>query len=210
MKIARNATWNIGEIAAATVALFLLFKIIVGALGLAALGVWSLVLATTSLARLADLGVTGGLGKFVAQASARREREIEEASPLAYVETAVTANLILYVGVAGIAFWPARQAILSVLEGAEAQQAAALLPYALVSFVFGGMSGTLGAGLLGLSRSDRKSQIMVAGYGLQLLAAVVLAPRYGLPGVAIGQIAQHLFVAAAPPAVAIRNLTAGS
>jgi len=194
MRIGRNALWNIGEIIAASVALFLLFKVIVHALGIEALGVWSLVLATTSLARLADVGVTGGVGKFVAQTSVQRERDPATHSPLAFIETAIVANALLYAAIALVAYWPARQGILAVLEGAPAEIAVELLPYALLSFALGSMSGTVGAGLLGLNRSDLKSQIMIGGYVLQLIVTVALIPELGLPGVAVGQIAQHLAV----------------
>lgn len=198
MRIGRNAIWNVIEIAAATVALFILFKIIVGTLGLGALGIWSLVLATTSLARMADLGVTGGLGKFVAQASARQAGTgAVDAKPLAYVETALFANVILYASVALIAFWPASRALAAVLDGGELAIAIQLLPYAMASFVMASASSVVGAALLGLNRSDLKSQIMIAGLLIQLGVTVALAPRVGLPGVALGQIAQNAFVLSA-------------
>lgn len=194
MRIGRNALWNIGEILAASASLFLLFKVIVDALGIEALGVWSLVLATTSLARLADVGVTGGVGKFVAHTSAQRDRELGIISPLACIETAIVANALLYVAIALVAFWPARQGILAVLQDGPAEMALELLPYALLSFVLGSMSGTVGAGLLGLNRSDLKSQVMIGGTALQLAVTVALVPEWGLPGVAAGQIAQHILV----------------
>lgn len=194
MRIGRNALWNISEIIAASVALFFLFKVIVDALGIEALGVWSLVLATTSLARLADVGVAGGVGKFVAQTCIQRERDPGILSPLAYIETAIVANGLLYLGIALVAFWPAREGILAILQDGPADMALELLPYALLSFVLGSTSGTVGAGLLGLNRSDLKSQIMIGGYVLQLAVTVASVPELGLPGVAAGQIAQHLVV----------------
>ncbi|MBU1325374.1 MAG: oligosaccharide flippase family protein [Alphaproteobacteria bacterium] len=198
MRVGRNASWNIAEVASSTVSLFLLLKIIVSALGVEGVGVWSLVLATTSLARLADVGVAGGLGKFVAEASARHGL-VDEAGPkpIEFVETALLVTVLFYALVAALAHWPASQALALVLDQGARQQALALLPFALASLVTAGGSAVMGSALLGLNRSDMKSQIVIAGFCIQLALTAAFVPRFGLPGVAVAQIVQGLFVIAA-------------
>ena len=50
-----------------SVILFLMYLFISRILGLSALGIWSVVMATTSASRLIDIGFSGGITKFVAK-----------------------------------------------------------------------------------------------------------------------------------------------
>jgi hypothetical protein len=46
---------------------FLLYKYLLDKLGIKLLGVWSLILSFSSIANLANIGITSGLVKFVAE-----------------------------------------------------------------------------------------------------------------------------------------------
>src|SRR5690242_15638942 len=52
---------------------FLLFRYLYERLGIEQIGVWSLVLATTSVSRIGELGLSAGVIRFVAQALGRRD-----------------------------------------------------------------------------------------------------------------------------------------
>ena len=72
-----------GQVLVSGITLFGLYKFIYRTLGPANLGLWSLVLATTGLARFTDLGLSGSLGRFVARHRALKD----EAKAVLVIET---------------------------------------------------------------------------------------------------------------------------
>jgi O-antigen/teichoic acid export membrane protein len=190
LRFRRNAAWAIVEVAASALVLFFLYRVIVGQLGVKALGIWSLVLATTSLGRLADLGTAAGLGRFVAIAGARQEKD----KTVVYVETAIITNLLLY-SVIALALWaPAFYALSLTTSGEVLGTARALLPFSLLSFVLIGVASATTGAIVGQQRSDQKSMIVIVGLVLQFLASLALVPYAGLRGLAWAQIAQYALV----------------
>jgi len=190
LRFRRNAAWALAEVAASALVLFFLYRVIVAQLGVKALGIWSLVLATTSFGRLADLGTAAGLGRFVAIAGARQEKD----RTIVYVETAIITNLLLYSAIA-LAMWvPAFYALSLTTSGEVLATARALLPFSLLSFVLIGVASATTGSIVGQQRSDQKSMIVIAGLVLQFLASVALLPHGGLRGLAWAQIAQYALV----------------
>ncbi|MCK1294843.1 oligosaccharide flippase family protein [Bradyrhizobium sp. 30] len=185
----RNAAWSVIEALSSAVILFFLYKIIVANLGIEALGVWSLVLATTSLMRLADAGAASGLARFVAVHFA--------ASPIAarkYIDTAILTNLGLYCVLALLFYLPAKYGLrLAIRNDTALQQACELLPYALASFVLTNVAAAASATLIGLHRADLKSQVIIGGIIVQAAASVLLISTFGLVAMAQAQILQNLF-----------------
>jgi len=181
--------------------LFFLYRVIVGQLGVKDLGIWSLVLATTSLGRLADLGTAAGLGRFVAIAGARQEKN----KTIAYVETAIITNLLLYSAIALIMWAPAFYALSLTTSGEVLATARALLPFSLLSFVLIGVSSASTGAIVGQQRSDQKSMIVIAGLVLQFLASVAFLPYGGLRGLAWAQIAQYALVISLGWTLFLRN-----
>lgn len=190
----RNSAWNIAEVLINSVAIFVLYKLIAQRLGVGALGVWSLVLAATSLGRLADAGISSGLSRYVAISRAR-EDDVDGVRTLAYVETGLMANLILYVGLAIILYLPAWWGLSFAVGGAALVEARALLPYAVAAFVIANASAVLTAALVGLHRSDLKSKLTLFSVAVQLLVSLFAINRAGLAALAIAQLVQFGLVA---------------
>ena len=57
MTLRRNAAFSVVEVAVSGLGLFFIYRNVVSELGVAMLGVWSLVLATTAFGRMADVGL---------------------------------------------------------------------------------------------------------------------------------------------------------
>jgi len=200
-KLRRNAVWAVFEVLGSSLALFFLYRIVVRHLGIEALGVWSLVVATTSLGRFADLGTAAGLGRFVATAQARQDtgRTID------YVETAVVTNFLLYLGIALLLWGPAWYGLSLVMEPHALASGRQLLPYSLLSFVLVSVSSATTGAIVGQHRSDQKSMISLAGTLTQLFVSLLFVARYGLPALAWAQIVQNMVVIAASWLLFLRN-----
>jgi O-antigen/teichoic acid export membrane protein len=188
----RNATWNLLEVLVSSVVLFVLYRLILKHLGVASLGIWSLVLATTSLARVADLGAAGGLGRYVAVSQARGGRSDDA---LIYVETALLTNVGFYLILGLILYWPAWWGLGLSIHGPAIEQARALLPFAIGSFVLQNISNVVTAALIGFHRSYQKSMLTLLTLMVQAGVALGTVQTLGLRGVALAQIAQYVLLA---------------
>src|SRR5271165_2491820 len=80
---------------------FVLFKYLFVKIGIEQIGVWSLVLATTSVSRVGELGLSAGVVRFVAQARANdNERRAED------VVQTVAITLCIFMGGVLLALYP--------------------------------------------------------------------------------------------------------
>lgn len=203
LNLRRNAIWGLLEIGFAAVVLFLLYRLVLMQLGLQALGIWSLVLAATSLVRLGDVGAASGLGRFVAVAYSRGEGS----KALAYIETAIITNTLLFGTVSLVLYWPLWHLLpLSIAAEPSLGQARALLPYALLSFTLLNVNGAMNGSVMGLQRADLKSGVTVISALLQLTVAALLTGREGLIGLALAQICQFAFALLAQWFIVLRQL----
>ncbi|MFX0141665.1 MAG: hypothetical protein ACFFDN_48960, partial [Candidatus Hodarchaeota archaeon] len=70
-----NAIMSAAQIVIISGILFILYRFLLNTIGVEQLGVWSLVLATTSITQIAGFGLSGSVVKFVAKYIARRDNE---------------------------------------------------------------------------------------------------------------------------------------
>lgn len=183
----RNSVWSIAEVVVNGITLFVLYKYVVATLGLEALGVWSLVFATATIARIGDLALSAGVSRFVAVARAQGD------DGLAWkcIETAFLANLILYATLAVSLFFPLAWGLGLVMPADRLGEAQGLLPYAIASFVLFNLYTVVASALIGCHRTDLKAKVAVASGLVQVLTVFLTMPRYGLVGMGLGQILQY-------------------
>lgn len=185
--LGRNAVWNIAEVLFASLVLFILYRLILTKLGVPALGVWSLVLATTSLTRFADVGAASGLGRYVAL-SAAKGGKAEDA--LIYVETAFITNLVLYAAISLLLYLPISWGVGLTTHGDARAMALELVPLAVGSLALQNLAGVMVSALTGYHRSYLKSALMIAAQAAQVVVGFLTIDALGLRGVALAQIVQ--------------------
>lgn len=187
----RNTIFAALEVVCAGLGIFLIYKVVVVFGGVGDVGLWSLVLATTSLARFGDLGAATGISRFIALSLERGS--IDDGR--AYADTAVAINGVLY-GVLGlVAYPPLAYGLGYVVEGATLERARALLPYALASFFALNLTAATAGAIVGMHRTDIKGLVMSACTVGNVALSVLLVPRYGLQGLAVAQLAQSVSAA---------------
>lgn len=168
-----------------------LYRAVNASLGVERLGVWSVVVAAASAARVADLGMSVSVTRFVARAfAAGRPRAAADV-----IETAV----LTVAAVLGAALLPAAPALRwllgHILPPAHLGEARALVPYVLASFWLASVGAILQGGLDGCRRIDQRAALAVAGQSLMVALALALMPAYGLTALAWAQVVQGLAVA---------------
>jgi O-antigen/teichoic acid export membrane protein len=181
-----NAVTTLVQVIGNAGILFFLYRFLIRSIGIERLGIWSLVLATTSVVTLANQGFSTSIVKFVAKYAARRKPD--DVSVL--VQTAVISIGVAF-AVALLALYPAAKWILRVLLPPTAlPEAYAILPFALAALWINVVGGTLQAGLAGHQLITHVNYVELGSSALYLALAVWLVPRDGLLGLAYAQVAQ--------------------
>jgi len=182
-----NAIMSLLQIVVVSAVLFILYRFLLNTIGVEQLGIWSLVLATTAVTQIGNLGLSGSVVKFVAKYVARGEPE----SVSAVIQTAVL-SVGVFVGFILLAGYPVAQWVLRLVVSDEfLPYALAILPYALLALWIMVITSIFQAGLDGYQRIDLRSYLLMGGAIIHLLLCFILAPTYGLIGVAYARIIQN-------------------
>lgn len=185
-KLTHNATVSVAQTIISGLVLFVLYRYLIDHLGAEQLGLWSVVLASTSVARLSDMGLTGSVVKFVARYHALSD-DVQAAD---VVQTAAI-SIAGVMAVLCIAVYPLLDDVLALAVPEKSMaQALLILPWAVFSLWIGSVGGVFQSGLDGCQRMDIRNILIIIGNLLFLVAALWFVPHYGLVGLAIGQAMQ--------------------
>jgi O-antigen/teichoic acid export membrane protein len=181
-----NALTTSLQVIASAAILFFLYRFLIRSIGMERLGIWSLVLGTTSIVALAHQGFSTSIVKFVAMHSAREDPA--EVSLL--IQTAIISAALLVAVIAAGLYPVARWVLALVVPRASLAEAVAILPFALLSLWCTIMQGILQAGLAGHQWIALCNYLELAGSLTYLLLAFALVPGHGLLGLAFAQALQ--------------------
>jgi O-antigen/teichoic acid export membrane protein len=199
-----NAAANALQAAFSIVLTFVLYRVVIAALGIGQLGVWSVLLATASVSRLSDLGLTAGITRFIARDLAAGDPE----RAAAVVETGLVA-LGLAVGVILLAIYAIAPHMLGLaFAGQYLATALDILPYSLVAAWLSVLGMAAVSGLDGCQRFKVKAVILTVSQGLMVPLAMLLLPRMGLRGLAYAQVLQGTFLIVGAWVILRRELSA--
>lgn len=184
--VLRNALSAASQTLVQTAVLFFVYRYLIDRLGIERLGVWSVVLATTSTLRVSELGLAGSVTKFVATYRAKGD----ERSAIEIVQTAaITVGALLAVLL--LVLYPLLLRLLPyVLPSAAVADGLAIVGYALLSMWLAAVSSVWLAGLDGCLRSDLRAAVVVLSTFLFMVMVVGTVPNHGLVGLAVSQVAQ--------------------
>lgn len=185
-----NAVMSVAQVLIVGGTLFFLYRFLLKTIGVEQLGIWSLILATSSISNLASFGISGSVIKFVAKYVAHGD--YQNAARVVQTAAISVAGLIGFAILVGydVLLW-----ILSIVLPVKFHYLAGLiLPYSLISLWLTAITGVFQSGLDGLQRIHLRSILLMGGTILYFILAVILAPRYGLLGLAYAQVIQSLVV----------------
>lgn len=185
-----NSIMSVLQILVISLVLFVLYKYLLKTIGAEQFGIWSLVLATTAVTQIADLGLSGGMVKFVAKYISRKENEnISEIIQTAVITIGITVGLVLILG------FPVIKWILSLIIPQESLHlAVAVLPYAFIALWTCVVTSIFQSSLDGYQRFDLRSVILMCGAVFHLILCFWMVPKYGLMGLAYAKVIQNISV----------------
>lgn len=170
--------------------LFALYYFLLREIGPSQLGIWSIVLATSSAVRLSELGLSGGVVRFVAKYIARQD----SVSAAGVVQTAAVSIAVIFATIL-VLIYPMIGSILRYFIPLESHsQGMSLLPFAFVSLWLGSIGGIFTSGLDGVLRTDIRSYLMTGGTAIHLVLVFLLVPTHGLLALGYAQVIQSTFV----------------
>jgi O-antigen/teichoic acid export membrane protein len=189
-KILVNAISSSVQVVIVGVVYFFLYKFLLNKLGSVQLGIWSLVLATSSIASLANLGITSGMVKFIADYEVKKEFHLIGVT----IYTAFF-SLIFFISIIAIVIFFFGEVILQqIITGNNLELALKILPISVACLCINTLSGIFTSVLEGLQKNYIKNIIYSISSLVLLLLAYVLTPKWGLVGVAYAQLLQSVFI----------------
>lgn len=187
-RISRNVVVTVSQVVVSGIVFFIIYRYLYDRLGVEQVGIWSLVLATTSVSRIGDLGLSAGVVRFVAQALGRGDfqRAADVVQTVALTLGVLMATLLV-VG------HPLFVLALNYLVPVHCiSSALSILPYALTSlWVMVAVSVFIG-GLDGCMCMYLRSLFVGLSHLAYLGLTILLVPKYGLEGMAMAQLIQSI------------------
>ena len=168
---------------------FFLYRFLLKSLGVELLGVWSVVLSTSSLANLANFGVADSVIRFVALY--KEEKDDFKIKQLIF--TASVFLTILFILIAAVIYPFADLILQAVLPAKYIKEGLIILPYSLLCLIINAVNGVYASVLDGFQKNYLRNLIFSFSSLILLFGTYFLAPHYNLKGVAFAQIAQSLF-----------------
>lgn len=186
-RLLANTGMSIAQVVVVGASFVLLYRFVRDQIGVDQFGVWALVLTTTSVANVANLGLTTGTVKFVAQYLAREDHQhVSRLIQTAVISVAAAAGIVALIG------YPVALELLAFLiePPRYVADAVTILPYALLSFWFTAVAAVIQSSLDGHHRVYLRNSLLIGSSILYLALAYLLVPTRGLIGLALAQTIQ--------------------
>ncbi len=185
-----NAIMSVMQVVVISCILFVLYRFLLKTIGVKQLGIWSLVLAATSVTQIANLGLSGAVVKFVAKYVVWAEKEkVSALIQTAAISVSLFAGFVLFVG-----YYAVRWILGLVIPHGSLSYALAILPYAIVALWLMMLTSVFHAGLDGHERIDLRSLLLMGGAVVHLISCFILVPAYGLMGLAYARVIQNFTI----------------
>ncbi len=184
-KIGHNAGWSFLEFVILGILQFATFRIVIQTLGIKELGIWALLISATQFAKVFDPGIAAGGAR--ALATSDDPNVIGE-----LISASLWITVPLYLIVLALGYFPVRYLLSFSVEASALSMAQAFLVYSMGAYFTQVIAGIFATSVNGLHFGYRKSQINIMGALVQVGLTWVLAPRLGLAGLGLAQIANNV------------------
>jgi O-antigen/teichoic acid export membrane protein len=189
-RFASNAITSVVQTLISVLILFVLYRYLIRHLGPEQLGLWSLVIASASVARLSDMGLTGSIVKFVARYRAIKD-DLQVAEVIQTATIFITCVMAVFCFI-GYYFLP--KILVLFIPDTSIPLAVKVLPLALTSLWVGSLASIFQSALDGCQRMDLRNIVIVLSNIAFLIAAIFGVSNFGIIGLAFAQLFQSSFL----------------
>ncbi|MCR8560151.1 oligosaccharide flippase family protein [Mucilaginibacter sp. BJC16-A38] len=184
-----NVITSGGQVVLIGLVYLFLYRYLLSRLGVEVLGVWSVVLSTSSLATLANFGIADSVVRFVALFI--KEKDTKKMEQLVF--TASLFLLGLFIVIAAIIYPCADLILKAVLPAKFIKEGLLILPYSLTCLIINSVNGVYASVLDGMQKNYIRNGIFTVSSLVLLVATYFFVPVYHLKGVAFAQVIQSVF-----------------
>ncbi len=138
-KLIKNSLSAIIQVIVVGLIYLFLYRYLLDTIGIELLGVWSLIIATTSLALIANFGISTSIIKFVSTYYTRGDFE----SLKKLIFTSCVFILVTYVLISGLILVLGNYILPHFIEKNYIKVALEILPYSLISLIINAVSGVI-------------------------------------------------------------------
>ena len=189
-KITFNAISAIIQVVVVGIVYLILYKFILTQIGVELLGVWSLIIATTSLASLANFGISSSIVKFVSTYKTRKRTDL--ISKLIF--TSLIFIIITYTLISILIYFLGTHILHFFIEEDYINIALTILPFSLISLIINATNSIFNSTIDGIQKNYIKSYIIILSTIVFLFLSILLTPQFGILGLVYSQIFQSLVV----------------
>lgn len=187
-----NAFTTVAQVLITSCLYFFLYKLLLNKVGASMLGVWSLIVTTSSIANLANFGITSGLVKFVAEYNADKTKHNNSLQELVF--TSLITLIVFYSSIILLIFLLSTFLLKIIIPIQYLSVAKELLPYSLFCLFLNGCGGVFVSVLEGFQKNYLRSIIYSIASVIFLVISWLLIDKFKLKAVVFAQILQSLFV----------------
>lgn len=189
-KLTINALSAVLQVVFTACLYFFLYKYLLDELGVEQLGIWSLILSFSSIANLANLGLTSGLVKFVAEYLLEKDKT--KLGKLIF--TSILSMSLLFVTISLIILCFAEPLLKYAIDINFLKIALEILPFSLGSLCINAIGGVFTSVLEGYQKNYIRNFIYIISGIIMFGGVLILTPKFHLKGVAISQLIQSVFI----------------
>ena len=185
----RNVVTSIVAFGANIVLVFVGYRLVILQDGIAAIGLWSTLMAWVFLIRLGDVGMANAVVRFAAACDTVNE----PFRVRRYVDSGLIMNVTLFMLLSFVG-WLVLETNLDQIfpdDPAAREISHGLLPLIFAGFFVQNLSGLMLGALRSIHLGYVSAKLTVAGTLMQLAIVVPLVPKLGLAGLAWGQFMQY-------------------
>lgn len=189
-KLIKNSLSAIIQVVIVGVIYLLLYRYLIDTIGIKLLGVWSLIIATTSLALIANFGISTSIIKFVSTYYTRGDyRSLRK-----LIFTSCIFIIVTYLIISLVLLLLGNYILPHFIEKNYIKIALQVLPFSLISLILNALSGVISSCLDGIQKNYIKSYILSFSSIFLFGLSILLTPKYGLKGLVFAQIFQGFLV----------------
>ena len=168
---------------------FILYKLIIESFGEVVLGIWSLILATSSIANISSLGLSNSIVKFIANfSSSNDDKQIKQ-----FIQTAYVSVGILFLIIVSVIYVTSEWFLGRLIPQEHLADARDLMKWSLICFWLNGVGSIFISALDGLQLIYQRN-ILTIITTVALLVFSYYLKIYGIVGIAYAQLIQSILL----------------
>lgn len=187
-KITKNIGWLIGLNIVIALSQFIVYSLINKNLGKEMLGVWSLVVAATSIGQISSFGFSNSLVRYLPEMLLKNQK----ADITKMLGTINFSNFFFTLPILLLLYFPAVQYAAHLLNQQQLLIFKSVIPLSMAGLFINTLFFVYSYLLDAMQKYYLRSIVQIAGWIFFLILSVILMPEYGLKGVAVAFFIQNI------------------